>query len=154
MTCPHLWNQTSPLLDHPGPAVWIELFLQLFSKGSQYGRILPETSRIFQRESFCWDPQCWAGRECCRSPREGCRNIGGTSSPRQACPVEGKLWAHSWMKVPKWCWKKWKWSSLPTSTSVHYILSDVVVNPHPPSRVQLRHAFCQRLKKFGIPWQC
>ena len=94
MTCPHLWNQTSPLLGHPGPAVWIELNFAIL-KGSQYGRILPETSRICQRESFCWDPQCWAGRECRRSPREGCRNIGGTSSPRQACPVEGIQWDES-----------------------------------------------------------
>ena len=151
MTCPHLWNQTSALLDHPGPAVWIELNFA-FLKGSQYGRIIPETSRISQPESLCWDLQCLAGRECRRSPREGCRNIGGTSSPRLACPVKGKLWPHIGMKVHKWCWKKWKWSSLPTSTSVHYILSDVVVNPHPPSRVELRHAFSQRLEKFCIPW--
>ena len=94
MTCPHLWNQTSALLDHPGPAVWIELNFA-FLKGSQYGRIIPETSRISQPESLCWDLQCLAGRECRRSPREGCRNIQCTSSPRQACPVKDQMWAHS-----------------------------------------------------------
>ena len=35
--------------------------------------------------------------------------------------------------------------------SASYILSDVVVNPHPPAWVQLRYAGCQRLKKFCIP---
>ena len=36
---------------------------------------------------------------------------------------------------------------------ISHLLSDIVVNPHSPARIQLRHTGRQRLKKLGVPEQ-